>query len=189
MERYAYTAYGEPTILDGAGTTTRTASFIGNPYLYTAQEYDTDTGLYHFNARMYEGRKGRFLSHDPIRYPNGANTYAVRNPVNGVDPSGLAIMLPPVLPPPVLPPPTVVLPGPGTAIVVGVGLGIYIDYYTGPLLEPLYRYDPFLDWFIPDGDADIDIDSRKGSCKCRCSVQGSPPAHCPPRYEITYPGS
>ena len=64
VERYAYTAYGEPTILDGAGTTPRTASFIGNPYLYTAQEYDAESGLYHFNARMYEGRKGRFLSHE-----------------------------------------------------------------------------------------------------------------------------
>ncbi len=89
VERYAYTAYGEPTILDGAGTTTRTTSFIGNPYLYTAQEYDTETGLYHFNARMYEGRKGRFLSHDPIMYPDGANTYAGWFASSGVDPFGL----------------------------------------------------------------------------------------------------
>ncbi len=89
VERYAYTAYGEPKILDGAGTTTRTASFIGNPYLYTAQEYDAETGLYYFNARMYEGSKGRFLSHDPILYPDGENTYAGWFACKGTDPSGL----------------------------------------------------------------------------------------------------
>ncbi len=70
-EHYAYTAYGEPTILDGAGTTLRTASFIGNPYPYISQELDAESGLYHFNSHMYEGRKGRFLSHDPIGYPDG----------------------------------------------------------------------------------------------------------------------
>ncbi len=88
VERYAYTAYGEPTILDGPGATTRTASFIGNPYLYTSQEYDAESALYHFNARMYEGRKGRFLSHDPIEYPDGANTYTGRFAIYDVDPSG-----------------------------------------------------------------------------------------------------
>ena len=89
VERYAYTAYGEPTILDGAGTTTRTSSFINNPYAYTAQEYDAESGLYHFNARMYEGRKGRFLSHDPIRYPDGANTYAGWFAIARIDPTGM----------------------------------------------------------------------------------------------------
>ncbi len=88
VERYAYTAYGEPSILDGAGTTTRTTSFIGNPYLYTAQEYDPETALYHFNARMYEGRKGRFLSHDPIGYPDGYNTYAGWFAIANTDPFG-----------------------------------------------------------------------------------------------------
>lgn len=76
VERYAYTAYGEPTILDGAGSTVRTTSFIGNTYAYTARAYDAESGLYYFRARMYEGRKGRFLSHDPIMYPDGYNTYA-----------------------------------------------------------------------------------------------------------------
>ncbi len=88
-ERYAYTAYGEPTILDGPGTTTRTTSFINNPYLYTAQEYDAETGLYHFNARMYEGRKGRFLSHDPIMYPDGPITYGSYFCNSETDPEGL----------------------------------------------------------------------------------------------------
>lgn len=88
VERYAYTAYGEPTILDGAGTTTRTASFIGNPYLYTARDYDVESGLYYFRRRMYEGWKGRFLSHDPILYPNGASTYAGWFSLRGIDPFG-----------------------------------------------------------------------------------------------------
>ncbi len=90
-ERYAYTAYGEPTILDGPGTTTRTASFIDNPYLYTARAYDPETGLYYFRARMYEGRQGRFLSHDPIMYPDGANTYRAYFVISFVDPNGLVV--------------------------------------------------------------------------------------------------
>ncbi len=90
QERYAYTAYGEPTILDGVGTVLRTTSFIGNPYLYTAQEYDAETALYHFNARMYEGRKGRFLSHDLILYPDGANTYKGWFATRRTDSMGLA---------------------------------------------------------------------------------------------------
>ena len=190
VERYAYTAYGEPTILDGPGTTTRTASFINNPYLYTAQEYDPETALYHFNARMYEGRKGRFLSHDPIMYPDGASAYAISNSVNGVDPAGLSVIAPPLpFPTPTIPP--VVggagtVPGIGTAIVGGVTLGLYIDYFTNPLLAP--GYARMFDRLIVDVDITIDIDSRKGNCKCRCSVQGSPPAHCPARYVITYPG-
>ncbi|RLS59397.1 MAG: RHS repeat-associated core domain-containing protein [Planctomycetota bacterium] len=88
VERYAYTAYGEPTILDGAGTTTRTSSAYGNPYLYTARAYDSESGLYYFRARMYEGRKGRFLSHDPIMYPDGANTYAGWFAMSRVDSNG-----------------------------------------------------------------------------------------------------
>ena len=91
VERYAYTAYGEPMILDGAGTTVRTASFVGNPYLYTARAYDAETGLYYFRARMYEGRKGRFLSHDPIMYPDGANTYAGWFAAKKRDPMGLDV--------------------------------------------------------------------------------------------------
>ncbi len=91
VERYAYTAYGAPTILDGPGTTTRTSSFIGNPYLYTARAYDAESALYYFRNRMYEGRKGRFLSHDPIEYPDGENTYAGGFAVYQVDPDGLAI--------------------------------------------------------------------------------------------------
>ncbi len=88
VERYVYTAYGVPTIMDGAGATTRIASFIGNTSLNTARTYDTETGLYYFRARMYEGRMGRFVSHDPIIYPNGYNTFADWFTPQNVDPSG-----------------------------------------------------------------------------------------------------
>ncbi len=39
VERYAYTAYGTPTITDASGTT-RTTTAIGNRYTYTGREYD-----------------------------------------------------------------------------------------------------------------------------------------------------
>ncbi len=97
VERYAYTAYGDPTLLDGAGTTPRTSSFINNPYTYTARAYDSESGLMYFRKRMYETRKARFLSHDPIRYPDGPNTYCDWFSPRHVDPSGTQETLPPIV--------------------------------------------------------------------------------------------
>jgi RHS repeat-associated protein len=90
-ERYAYSAYGLPTITDGSGTV-RTSSAIGNRYTYTGREWDGVLGLYHYRARMYEATVGRFCSRDPIGYLD-ANaslyTYANSSPVRLYDPLGL----------------------------------------------------------------------------------------------------
>ena len=48
-ERYAYTAYGQPTILDGSGSVL-SSSAINNRYTYTGREWDQALGLYHFRA-------------------------------------------------------------------------------------------------------------------------------------------
>ena len=66
-ERYAYTAYGQPTILDAAATVVATSA-ISNQYTYTAREWDATVGLYHFRARWMSGLTGRFLTRDPIGY-------------------------------------------------------------------------------------------------------------------------
>jgi RHS repeat-associated protein len=63
-------------------------------YGYTSREWDSDTGLYYYRARYYDPKIGRFLSEDPIRFLGGNNfyTYVENDPVNRVDPSGLAAM-------------------------------------------------------------------------------------------------
>jgi RHS repeat-associated protein len=88
-ERYAYTAYGTPTITDAAGAT-RTASADNNRYLYTGREWDETLSLYHYRARMYDATSGRFLSRDPIGYEDGPSLYAYvsLNPVRKLDYSG-----------------------------------------------------------------------------------------------------
>jgi RHS repeat-associated protein len=63
-ERYAYTAYGQPTILNASGTVL-TSSAVGNRYTYTGREWDETLGLHHFRARWMSPLAGRFLGRDP----------------------------------------------------------------------------------------------------------------------------
>ena len=77
VERYAYTPYGEVTVLNGAngadlnGTVTEWAadsdgiSDIGNVYLYTGRERDPETGLQLNRMRFYSSILGRWLNRDP----------------------------------------------------------------------------------------------------------------------------
>jgi RHS repeat-associated protein len=74
VERYAYSAYGIPTITDASGTT-RTTTAIGNRYTYTGREFDETLALYHYRARMYDPVGGRFVSRDPIGYEDGENLH------------------------------------------------------------------------------------------------------------------
>ena len=89
-ERYAYSAYGTPTITDGAGTTL-TTSAENNRYTYTGREYDEALGLYHYRARMYDSVAGRFCSRDPIGFDGSRwSLYelSLSNPLRFVDPTG-----------------------------------------------------------------------------------------------------
>ncbi|QDV44440.1 tRNA3(Ser)-specific nuclease WapA precursor [Stieleria neptunia] len=89
-ERYAYTAYGTPTIYDAAGTI-RTTTAEGNRYTYTGREYDDITDTYHYRARIYLSRLGRFGSRDPIGYdgsPNNLYEYVSSETLNSLDPTG-----------------------------------------------------------------------------------------------------
>jgi len=63
-------------------------------HLYTGQELDAETGLYNYNARLYDSESGRFVTPDTI-VPDPANpqslnrySYALNNPIRLFDPTG-----------------------------------------------------------------------------------------------------
>ena len=63
---------------------------------FTGREYDAETGLYHFRARVYDPDVGRFVQSDPIRFAAGdLNPYAYswNDPENWSDPCGLAVTM------------------------------------------------------------------------------------------------
>ena len=90
-ERYAYTAYGQPTFLN-ASATVQTSSAAGNRYTYTAREWDATLGLHHFRARWMSGLTGRFLTRDPIGFDGGEWSlyeFCGSMPLFKSDPTGL----------------------------------------------------------------------------------------------------
>jgi RHS repeat-associated protein len=94
-ERYAYTAYGQPTILNASGSPIgNQQSQIANRFTYTGREWDETLGLYHFRARWMSPLAGRFLGRDPIGYEGGWGLYELYMGLNETDPSGLCTNCP-----------------------------------------------------------------------------------------------
>jgi RHS repeat-associated protein len=60
---------------------------------FTGKEYDSDTGLYYYDARWYDSETGRFISEDPVGDPNNPNlySYCANNPLTNTDPTGLDV--------------------------------------------------------------------------------------------------
>jgi len=60
-------------------------------FQYTGQRWIDDLDLYHYKARVYDSKLGRFLQTDPIGTAGGINPYAYvgNDPVSSTDPSGL----------------------------------------------------------------------------------------------------
>jgi RHS repeat-associated protein len=92
IETVEYHAYGKPTIKDHTGAVFD-ASPVGNLYLFTAREYDHETGLYYFRERYEAPEMGTFLQEDGAEVFDGASKfpYALNNPVNYTDSSGLLV--------------------------------------------------------------------------------------------------
>ena len=89
-ERYAYSAYGTPTIFDGNGIEL-SSSADNNRYTYTGREWDEALDLYHYRERIYDSVSGRFCSRDPIGYEDemyALTQYCTSAPLNFIDWTG-----------------------------------------------------------------------------------------------------
>ncbi len=83
---YTYDAFGTATHSPGSST---------QPFQFTGQQTDADSGLQYLRARYYDPPSGRFLGRDPLpgrtMSPKTQNpfVYALGNPATYVDPLGL----------------------------------------------------------------------------------------------------
>jgi RHS repeat-associated protein len=88
---YTYDVYGNCFVGSTSCTTLATTT---EPFRYTGQRYDAETGLYYYRARMYCVSIGRFCETDPAGYGPDVNwyTYVHNDPTDGTDPSGNAFV-------------------------------------------------------------------------------------------------
>jgi RHS repeat-associated protein len=78
-DTYEYNEYG--ALIASTGTS-------HNPYRFTGQQFDSDSGLYYLRDRYYDPATGRFISIDPINNILEKYIYAKDNPATFIDPQG-----------------------------------------------------------------------------------------------------
>ena len=81
---YAMEAFGGVVAVGSGGGFYYSASEV-QPYHLTTKEWDSDVGLYYFNARWYDPATGRFVSRSTLEKPY---VFCDSNPASRIDPNG-----------------------------------------------------------------------------------------------------
>jgi len=76
---------------DDFGNLSSGTGATGEPYRFTGQRYDAETGMYYYRARYYSPSIGRFMQMDPVGSKDDLNLYAYvfNDPMGKTDPMGL----------------------------------------------------------------------------------------------------
>jgi RHS repeat-associated protein len=91
VETYQSDAFGVPLLTQGTSC---------QPFQFTGQQQDPESGLYYLRGRYYLPSLGRFISRDPLFGSMGGPlslnrfSYVLNNPTNLTDPSGLSSTTP-----------------------------------------------------------------------------------------------
>ena len=84
VAHYEYSPFGMVTKLSGDYAAT-------NPFRFSSEYHDSETGLIYYNYRYYDPQLGRWLSRDPVEEKGGENLYGIvkNDPNNYWDKNGL----------------------------------------------------------------------------------------------------
>lgn len=84
VAHYEYSPFGMVTKLSGDYAAT-------NPFRFSSEYHDSETGLVYYNYRYYDPQLGRWLSRDPVEEKGGENLYGIvkNDPNNYWDENGL----------------------------------------------------------------------------------------------------
>jgi RHS repeat-associated protein len=96
IERYAYSPYGERTVLDADFSADADGvSDVDNALGHQGLHLDTESALYYNRNRYYSPALGRFTARDPLGYIDGMSTYeyVASTPVVAHDPSGKYVVV------------------------------------------------------------------------------------------------
>jgi len=84
VAHYEYSPFGQQTKVTGTYASS-------NPFRFSSEYFDVETGLVYYNYRYYDAKLGRWLSRDPIEESDGVNLYTFikNNTVDKIDVNGL----------------------------------------------------------------------------------------------------
>ena len=89
VERARYQGYGKQELMDASFNLISTP-LVDQPYSYTGQRIDEESGLQYYRARYFDNDLGRFINRDPLGYIDGMNLYRGYFTPLTFDSSGLA---------------------------------------------------------------------------------------------------
>ena len=75
VEKYRYTAFGQPTVYDATGTNVLFESAYGNRFAFQGREWFAEINLTDHRNRYYSPELNRWLNRDPIQEFGGINLY------------------------------------------------------------------------------------------------------------------